>query len=776
MNRILKVFASGTDQDQLAAQYPVIERYEGFVLLEAPDEAAPALATSQLVEDVTDQYQLELGGKTVNTASPKSRGSALAGRRRVGAPPVAAPVKKAPDTARHHYLVQFIGPMKKSWLAGVTQAGGEPREPYRGYTYVVRATGKAVEKISQLPYVRWIGHLPHADRIAGSVRLGRAADDISSALPRTKVIPGVYVVEFFGEADAKAAVPKAKKLGLQVLQAEPAAKLLIVEASDKKAARTKQLKALSAVHGVRQISERTLDRPSNDVAAGLMGTATVMSNPGLGLSGKGEVIGVCDTGLDTGDKSTIHADFRNRVSFIKSYPLPPDLNSFVKNPGADDGAADLDSGHGTHVAGSVLGSGAGSLALPGVTAPIRGLAYRAKLVFQAVEQETKWKNPVDYINYGRYGLWGIPNHLKTLFQDAYTKKARIHSNSWGGGKPGEYDAQCRQLDQFVWDHKDFCILVAAGNDGTDKDGDGQINPMSVTSPGTAKNCITVGASENLRPAFNSEQYGGWWPDDYPVAPLHNDPMANNAEQLAAFSSRGPTEDKRFKPDVVAPGTFVLSTRSTRIAANNKAWAAYPQSKLYFHMGGTSMATPLAAGAVALIRQFLRTKKSIAKPSAALLKAAAIAGATRLTGVGPAGAVVDNDQGYGRLNLDAVLVPAAPSQANFLDVSAGLQTGQLWTRSMQVQSSTAPLRIVLAYSDYPGPNLVNNLNLIVTAPNGKKHVGNAPLSGTPTLDAANNVELVHVPSPSAGPWKIEVVASNVPHGPQDFALVWLGAVS
>ena len=83
----------------------------------------------------------------------------------------------------------------------------------------------------------------------------------------------------------------------------------------------------------------------------------------------------------------------------------------------------------------------------------------------------------------------------------------------------------------------------------------------------------------------------------------------------------------------------------------------------------------------------------------------------------------------------MLVPAAPSQANFLDVSAGLQTGQLWTRSMQVQSSTAPLRIVLAYSDYPGPNLVNNLNLIVTAPNGKKHVGNAPLSGTPTLDAA-----------------------------------------
>ena len=89
--------------------------------------------------------------------------------------------------------------------------------------------------------------------------------------------------------------------------------------------------------------------------------------------------------------------------------------------------------------------------------------------------------------------------------------ARIHSNSWGGGDPGAYDAQCEQLDRFVWQHKDMCVLVAAGNDGTDKDGDGVINPMSVTSPGTAKNCITVGASENERPEFDAETYGEWWP-------------------------------------------------------------------------------------------------------------------------------------------------------------------------------------------------------------------------------------------------------------------------
>ena len=96
-----------------------------------------------------------------------------------------------------------------------------------------------------------------------------------------------------------------------------------------------------------------------------------------------------------------------------------------------------------------------------------------------------------------------------------------------------------------------------------------------------------------------------------MAPFRSDPMANDQSQIVAFSSRGPTKDKRNKPDVVAPGTFVLSTRSTMLAPNNMAWAAFPKSRLYFYMGGTSMATPLVSGAVALLRQYLRTAQNIA---------------------------------------------------------------------------------------------------------------------------------------------------------------------
>lgn len=85
-----------------------------------------------------------------------------------------------------------------------------------------------------------------------------------------------------------------------------------------------------------------------------------------------------------------------------------------------------------------------------------------------------------------------------------------------------------------------------------------MNERSTTPPGTAKNCITVGASENLRPEIG-KTYGGIWPDDFPANPIKSDKRSDDAEGMVAFSSRGPTVDGRIKPDVVAPGTYILST-------------------------------------------------------------------------------------------------------------------------------------------------------------------------------------------------------------------------
>lgn len=770
MDRTVKVFCTGQEREKLGQRYRVIEPYDAFVLAAVPSGELAALRRRYLVDDITDQYILRVGEREIDTSLPR-----FDAKGRVRSHPSYRGTRSlAPG--RHHHLVQFVGPIKEAWLTAVWKAGGEPRAPFADFAYVVRADGATLARIAALPFVRWVGHLPHKARVEPSVfaRAGRKATDVSSDLPRTQILAGAYLLEFFGPEDLSRGVAGVRKDGYRVLGKDPGGKVMVVEVSGTAAAVRKKIEALSAIHGVRSIRERAMKRTSNDVAAGIMGTSRSLSASGPELTGRGECVGIADTGLDTGDPKRLLRDFGRRVAWIRSYPITEDLSQYVVNPGGDDGPADLDSGHGTHVAGSALGDGTSSLGLPGLNGPIRGLAHKARLVFQAVEQEMKWKDPAFYQQYGRYMLAGLPLDLTALFQDAYKKRARIHSNSWGGGRPGQYDSQCEQLDRFVWEHKDFCILVAAGNDGTDRDGDGRVNPGSVTSPGTAKNCITVGACENDRRSFNGATYGKFWPSDYPAAPYRDDPMADDPGQVAAFSSRGPTADGRMKPDVVAPGTFILSTRSTMIAPNNKAWAAFPPSPFYFHMGGTSMATPLTAGAVALVREYLRRKKKVANPSAALLKAALIAGTVRLPGYGPPRTVVDIHQGYGRVNLDDVLSPVPPVSASFADMKPGLRTGEGAAIDVRIRSGGAPLRVVLAYSDYPGPALVNNLNLIVTAPDGTVHAGNRPAGvAALTPDTKNNVEVVRVPTAGAGSWKVEVVGSNVPHGPQDYALVCLG---
>ncbi len=768
MNRTIKVFCTGAQQDQLAEKYRVVETYQGFVVVEVGEDQVAEIAQQYPLEDITDLYEIRAGESVLDTSQPR-----LDAKGKLRAHPSYKGVKKL-SAGPHHHFVQFIGPIKEEWLQAVKKAGGELRVPREGFAYIVRADAQTLARISALPFVRWVGHFSHKDRIEPAVLAGRKRKpgDVSAALPRTRVLPGYYTVEFFTAKELNAALAAVKKLGFDVIDKDTRAGLIVINDAQEGPTAASRLQALSAIHGVSAIRERVFKRTSNDVAERIMGTRAVLSANDLGLSGAGEVIAVCDTGLDTADPATIHKDFAGRIKKIISYPITKSFAAMVKNPGADDGAADLDSGHGTHVAGSVLGNGSASLDTAGNTAPVRGLAHKATLVFQAVEQEMNWKNPKYYQLYGRYLLSGIPLDLTKLFADAYEQDARIHSNSWGGGEPGEYDSQCEQLDRFVWEHKDFCVLVACGNDGTDSDGDGRINPMSVTSPATAKNCITVGACENERTAFNGNTYGAWWPSDYPAAPYKSDPMANSAEQVAAFSSRGPSRDGRIKPEVVAPGTYILSTRSAMIAPNNSAWAAYPPSRRYFFMGGTSMATPLAAGAVAIIREYLRQKKAIQNPSAALLKATLIAGATRLAGYGDPGAVVDNDQGYGRVNLDAVLAPPAPIESEFVEVAPGLRTGEIYTTDIDLKSADAALRVVMAYSDYPGSSLVNNLNLILAAPSGKRYVGNQAAGAAMTLDGKNNVEVIHIANPEPGRWQLQVVGSNIPHGPQDFALVYL----
>jgi serine protease AprX len=308
------------------------------------------------------------------------------------------------------------------------------------------------------------------------------------------------------------------------------------------------------------------------------------------------------------------------------------------------------------------------------------------------------------------------------------------------------------VDAFVWTHRDFVICFAAGNEGSDSAGSGIVAPGSVGSPGTAKNCITVGASENDRPSFPAGPgrgpltYGGGWSSDFPVRPITADPVADNPEGMAAFSSRGPAANNRVRPDVVAPGTAILSTKSR--ASNDDGWGAYDAD--YFYDGGTSMATPLVAGCAAVVREYLVAAGG-ASPSAALVKAMLINGAHPLQGQYSKPEVntpPDNSQGFGRVDLASTIGPyPGGTIVVFHDEDAALDTGESKTFQQAVTVGQV-LKVTLVWTDPKGEALQNDLDLIVTVPSGAELHGNMP-AGSPAFDRTNNVEQVSTSITASG---------------------------
>ena len=144
--------------------------------------------------------------------------------------------------------------------------------------------------------------------------------------------------------------------------------------------------------------------------------------------------------------------------------------------------------------------------------------------------------------------------------------------------------------------------------------------LSIGSPASSKNALTVGAARSSRTSggVSTARTARSGSDRFPAEPIASDLVSGDAECIAAFSSRGPCDDRRIKPDLVAPGTDIVSTRSAA-AATSDFWGLVPGNDHYAFMGGTSMAAPLVAGCAALVRQYYATERGI-EPSAALVKA------------------------------------------------------------------------------------------------------------------------------------------------------------
>lgn len=468
-----------------------------------------------------------------------------------------------------------------------------------------------------------------------------------------------------------------------------------------------------------------------------------------GLRGEGQIVAVADTGLDTGDMNTLIPDFQGQVKAGLAMGLG----------GKSWGDPMM---HGTHVSGSILGSGRSSNGL------IRGAAFNAKLVMEGM-----WSDIMNNI---------MPPSIPTLFDAAYKQGARIHSNSWGApGSNGRYDNWCVLTDTWLFNNQDFLAMFAAGNEGADMSKDGVIDQGSVSSPGSSKNVLTVGASKNYLLEGGIQRMMKELRDGtnkWGVEPIASSKLSEDQRGMAAFSSRGPTQDGRLKPEIVAPGTNIVSARDRHPKADpaKMSWGLYDDH--YVFMGGTSMATPVAAGGVALVRQYLVQKLGTENVSSALMKAAVANTATDLfpgqfgergTGQEQPTRRPNNHQGWGLVNL-ANMASGTP---HLVDEKVGLATGQ--AKEYQVQHFGGSLHVTMAYTDAPGTasaqrTLVNDLDLTVIDPSGRTLFPN----GKSGKDSVNNMEQIDILNAPAGAYRIVVSGGNVPqgkNGAQPYALVF-----
>jgi hypothetical protein len=459
-----------------------------------------------------------------------------------------------------------------------------------------------------------------------------------------------------------------------------------------------------------------------------------------GFDGAGVVVAVADSGLSGGGTNSVHPDLAGRIDAFFPY-------------GKLTSAAD-EHGHGTHMSGIIAGDGAtGEMDENGFLYGL-GVAPAAHLVVQRI--------------FDGGGNLMLTEGNAALTRDAVRAGAVIGANSWGDEdnrsqynlKAMEFDALVRDADTATAGDQPYILEFSAGNAGP--------RAQSIDSPAVAKNVIATGASQSGRRDFSTYQDG--------------------PETMADFSSRGPCEDGRYKPDLVAPGTWIASLKSA-FAAQDFGQSI---SENYLYESGASQAGAMVAGAAAVFAQHYRANHNGATPSPAMTKAALINYATDLGASAGTLSAPDNNQGWGRVDLRRIIDPAWQTES--LDQTEPLSTGQIYEKRILVSGTNAPLRITMAYTDYPGlvsaiPALVNDLDLEVVAPDGKVYLGNQFLNGesVPNAVAAdniNNVEGVRLLAPLSGEYTVRVRARNVvvdarrdtPAIDQDFALAISGQLA
>ena len=514
-------------------------------------------------------------------------------------------------------------------------------------------------------------------------------------------------------------------------------------------------------------------------------TNSVEATNHLGLSGTNVWVNINDTGVDAS-----HPDLVDRVSST-------DTNSFTLR--------DLH-GHGTHVAGTLAGTGAASDTITNAVgsfpdANFRGVAPNAELYVLPIDLQTGPLISDAYLQEAAGTNYYVSQEKTNAF---------ISNNSWGYQRRFEYDSAAASYDAAVRDtlpmksgSQPAIYVFAAGNEGFGTENGVAGSTDSVISPATAKNVITVGALEQFR-LINSEVYTTNTDGSIITNQVFR-PLTDSDNEVASYSSRGNVgignegEFGRFKPDLVAPGSFLISARAEQwklenfVLTNSPLYPALSNlnSELepnYRYESGTSMAAPVVSGMLALMQEYF--ERVLSEPfSPALMKALLINGARTVNSIYDVQVrKILNLQGWGIATLTNSLPAGLTNTTDrsgwplrFFDMGTNnsLATGQAHTWDLQLSTNgiNEPLRITLVWTDPPGNpgsavKLVNDLDLVVTnLVTGEVYVGNdIPQDGDfnqatstnapPIYDIVNNVECVFLDPLLGTNYSVSVVARRV----------------
>ena len=425
----------------------------------------------------------------------------------------------------------------------------------------------------------------------------------------------------------------------------------------------------------------------NIIAAQTVSTDEVWpgGSVGLSLNGTGMTMAEWDGGAVYAD----HWDLAERVTQV-------------------DGATEIN-GHSTHVAGTLIGSGI-------FFGDTRGMAWAANL------DAYDWNSDSAEMATAAAAGQLVSNHSYGVAAGWIPIGGDPPDNWWwiGGSEPtdqedanfGFYDVESQLWDQIAHDAPYFLIVKAAGNDRFDLGPgpgeeytiiDQEGNPLETSTVerppdcapagydclpthAGAKNILTVGAVDDLP--------GGYFPLGGP-----------GQVDMTLFSSWGPTDDGRIKPDLVGNGSFVYS-----------AW--YPE--LYAFAAGTSQATPNVSGSLLLLQEHYENLHGDENyMRAATLKALAIHTADEAGGApGP-----DYAYGWGLLNTQSAAQVISDEGSGHQIIEGSLADDVADSHAVSVTRPDSVLTATLVWTDPPGipvapsldpsnPMLVNDLDLRV----------------------------------------------------------------